>query len=340
MYCPRLDHFVRLNPEKKIAKCGHMVNPPMFDSFELMQSSHWLQSVRRQMEHNVWPNECIRCQQTESIDQSSIRLYSITAHEKLKEINPDYLIVGGVLDNICNSACQSCNAGLSTKIGNLEHGNNFPVVNNRQLLDQLPMDRIIQLDLNGGEPTASPAYRQLLENLPKSIRNIRLNTNASRMLPNIENLLLTGIELTVTISLDGTDRVHDYVRWPILWNKFTDVVDQYVELRSKFNNLSLNFWTTVHALNVGYLADIVDYANKVDIDWSYGLLELPNELNIKYQNSLTEQAKKKLSLSTNEICSKLCNIIGTYKNNHMELDEFIARQDSLRNIKISQYINT
>jgi len=340
MDCPRLDHFVRLNPERKFSKCGHMVNAPLFDSFNTMQNSHWLGSIRRQFEHNVWPRECIRCQQSESLKQDSIRTYSIKQHPVLLVTHLDYLIVGGVLDNICNSACQSCNSNLSTKIGNLENGNNFIVINNSKLFDQLPRDRIVQVDVNGGEPTTSPNYRQLLQNLPPSVTDIRLNTNASRMLPNIRQLLDRGIKLTVTISLDGIGNIHDYVRWPILWSDYIGIVAQYQQLSVEYSNLNLNFWTTVHALNVANIEEIINYASGIGVDWSFGLLNSPDQLNIQYQNSLTEQAKKKLSLSNNEICSKLCNIIGTYKNNQMELDEFIARQDSLRNIKISQYINT
>ena len=36
MYCPRLDHFVRFNPNGTVSRCGHMVNSPEFDTLEKM----------------------------------------------------------------------------------------------------------------------------------------------------------------------------------------------------------------------------------------------------------------------------------------------------------------
>ena len=315
-----------------------MINARVFDTFEEMQASPWLQSVYRQFSADLWPIECIRCQQSESIGQESIRLFSLKLHDTLSEKRPDYLIVGGVLDNICNSACQSCNAGLSTKIGYLQNQKNFELIDNKSLFDQLPQDRIIQIDLNGGEPTASPGYQRVLNNLPESVTDVRLNTNASRLLPNIENLLDRGINLTVTISLDGIDKIHDYVRWPITWKTFTQTVNQYKSYATRFENLSLNFWTTVHCFNLDNLENIIEYASDTGIVWAFGLLNLPKELNIAHQNKFTLAAKKKLSLSTNKICSKLCDITATELNNDRELSQYIEQQDNLRSITIKDFV--
>ena len=37
MYCPRLDHFVRLNQNGSVGKCGHMINAKGFDSLEELE---------------------------------------------------------------------------------------------------------------------------------------------------------------------------------------------------------------------------------------------------------------------------------------------------------------
>jgi len=337
MYCPRLDHFARLNPEGKISKCGHMVNAPLFDSFNEMQSSQWLESAKAQFDNGLWPSECVRCQSTEDLNEGSVRLRTISRHNELLTYNPNYLIVGGVLDNVCNSACQSCNSDLSTKIGSLESGKNYIQINNVELFNQLPKDQIVQLDINGGEPTASTNYQALLQSLPDSVKYVRLNTNASRVLPGIEKLLNKNVHLTVTISLDGVVNVHDYVRWPIKWTTFIDTVQAYKKLTTQYSNLHLDFWTTIHALNVADLDNIIQFANDTDILWFFGILETPSELSIRNTNLLTLSAKKKLSLSNNEICSKLCKLIATEIDNQLEIDKFINKQDSLRNIDILQY---
>ena len=121
MYCPRLDHFVRFNSNGTVSRCGHMINAPQFDTLEDMESSKWLVKTREKMKDNKWPAECVRCQETEP---DSIRQYAIRLNNDTKQDN--YLQVGGVLDNVCNAACLSCNENLSTRIGSL-NGPGFPV---------------------------------------------------------------------------------------------------------------------------------------------------------------------------------------------------------------------
>jgi sulfatase maturation enzyme AslB (radical SAM superfamily) len=243
----------------------------------------------------------------------------------------DYLVLGGVLDNICNSACQSCNANLSTKIGSLEN-KNYIKTSNAGLLDQIPMDQVVEIDLNGGEPTASLEYQKLLENLPEQVKIVRVNTNGSRLLPNIENILKKQIQLIITLSLDGVDKVHDYVRWPIKWSKYTQTVQQYTELQKAYKNLKLEAWTTVHALNVGDFDNIVEFAKQNNLDHGWAFLVTPKELDPIYTNEFTADAKKRLL--TTEVSSQ----IATESNNSSALERFIDTQDKLRNISIKDYL--
>lgn len=124
MYCPRLDHFARFNPDGTVSRCGHMVSPPGFGSLKELDDSAWLRDVKHQFDQGLWPRECIRCEEIESVNQTSIRQYSIKRHDQ--QTRSDYLQIGGVLDNICNSACQFCNSSLSTKIGSLIRKKTIP----------------------------------------------------------------------------------------------------------------------------------------------------------------------------------------------------------------------
>ena len=339
MYCPRLDHFVRLNHTGKIGKCGHMVQALEFDSLESMQDSVWLEKIKKQMQENVWPKECVRCAMTEEISNTSIRLDMIERDRILNSIQKNYLIVGGVLDNICNSACQSCNAELSTKIGSLEN-KNYKKINNYDKFFSLPQDRIIEVDVNGGEPTASPNYKRLLKNLPTSTKIIRINTNVSRVIPEIEELLKKEIRVIITLSFDGTEKVHDYARWPILWEDYKKNVLKYIELRKQYTTLRLNFWTTVSCLNVGDLVNIINYAKEIEIDHAYGFCIQPAVLDIRHENKLTVAAKEFLSKTDNKLLNSIANNCCSFeKNNDEELMKFISSQDALRNINYKTYFN-
>jgi sulfatase maturation enzyme AslB (radical SAM superfamily) len=269
MHCPRLDHFVRFNPDNTVSRCGHMVDAPRFKNLQEMENSKWLADIKETMRGNRWPNECKRCQETEpdSIRQHTIKLDQKTAH-------PDYLQVGGVLDNLCNAGCLTCNQNLSTKIGSL-NSRSFPIVNNINGFWNLPQDRILHLDINGGEPSYSKNYKKILANLPPNLQTLRLNTNCSTVLHELIAIAEKGVKVTVTVSCDGIGPVHDLIRWPIPWQEFYDNLIIY-----KSMPVELNLWTTVSVLNVDDLPNIQAFAREHGIDHSYAYLESPYELSV------------------------------------------------------------
>ena len=272
MHCPRLDHFVRFNPNGTVSRCGHMTGAPRFNNLEQMESSEWLSQVRQKFSQDTWPNECIRCQEIEAQDLESIRNHSIKLYAS--ENNKDYLQVSGVLDNVCNAACMTCEPSLSTRIGALT-GTVFPIVNNSAGFWNLPQDRIRHLDINGGEPSYSKNYKRILANLPPNLRTLRLNTNCNIVLDELTEIANRGIEVTVTVSCDGIGSVHEFMRWPRSWETFYLNLMQYKTMPVK-----LNLWTTVSILNVNDLPNIQAFAQEHGIDHSYAYLKNPAVLDV------------------------------------------------------------
>lgn len=269
MYCPRLDHFVRFNSNGSVSRCGHMVNAPQFDTLEDMESSTWLAKTREKMQSDQWPAECVRCQETEP---QSIRQYAIDIDNSNNR--PDYLQVGGVLDNVCNAGCLSCNETLSTRIGSL-NGRGFPVYNNLDRFWSLPQERVLHLDINGGEPSYSKNYKKLLANLPPNLQTLRLNTNCNSVLHELTDIAGRGIEVTVTVSCDGIGSVHELARWPMTWQTFYNNLMQYKNMP-----VLLNLWTTVSVLNIDDLANIQAFAKEHEIDHSWAYLKQPYQLSV------------------------------------------------------------
>lgn len=276
MYCPRLDHFARLNPTGTIGRCGHMVNAPEFDTLEQMESSAWLADIKQKFLNNIWPTECQRCRQTEQENSTSIRLNSIELDQKQSQL--DYLQIGGVLDNLCNAACLTCSPKCSTRIGSLT-SRVFPIVNNIDRFWELPQERIVHLDINGGEPSYSKNYKKLIQNLPPNLKTLRLNTNCSTILTELVDIANRGIEVTVTASFDGIGPVHDFVRWPIAWEDFYNNLMIYKSMPIK-----LNLWTTVSVLNVDDLPNIIQFAKDHNLEHSYAYLKTPVELDVNNSN--------------------------------------------------------
>jgi molybdenum cofactor biosynthesis enzyme MoaA len=251
-----------------------MINAPEFDSLEQMESSEWLAKTKSLMQQDQWPPECVRCQETEP---NSIRNYALDLHQTSQQA--DYLQVGGVLDNLCNAACQTCNANLSTRIGSL-HGRQFPLVDNFDQFQSLPQQRIVHLEINGGEPSYSKNYKAILKNLPPNLKTLRLNTNCSTVLTELTHIAESGVEVTVTASCDGIGSVFESVRWPLQWQTFYKNLMQY-----KIMPVRLNLWTTVSVLNHHDLPNIQAFAKQNQIDHSYAFLKEPWQLSVDNTDS-------------------------------------------------------
>jgi len=309
-----------------------------FQSMNEMENSKWLKEVKATMAEDKWPKECVRCQQTEEVKGESIRTKSIQRHKVLHPLRDDYLIVGGVLDNICNSACQTCWSGLSTKIGSLE-SKNYTRINNYSKFWEIPQDRILEVDVSGGEPTASRNYKKILEKLPPNTKIVRMNTNGSRMIKELETILKNRTMAIVTLSFDGVGDVHDYVRWPIKWSNYVKTVQAYKDLQKRFPLLKLDCWTTVSSLNVENLPNILDFTTEHNLDHDWGIVNDPDVLNPKYKNKFTLKAKQRLSNSSYETCRDIADKIAVDVDNDKLHNLFIKRQDTLRNIDVNDYFN-
>jgi sulfatase maturation enzyme AslB (radical SAM superfamily) len=242
-----------------------------------MDTSEWLGGIKESMARGIWPIECERCMETEQLNGTSIRLNAIKFDQLQKR--SDYLIVGGVLDNICNSACLTCDEQHSTLIGGLT-SKIYTIVDNSDKFWQLPLDRVVHLDISGGEPSYSKNYKYILANLPKNIKSVRLNTNCTTVLEELWELCRRGVHVTVTVSLDGIGPVHDFVRWPVKWDKFYNNLQRYMEMP-----VTLNTWTTVSALNVDDLSNILEFVKQHNLDHSYAYLKEPVELTVENKDT-------------------------------------------------------
>lgn len=334
MYCPRYNHFARLNEDGTVSRCGHMIDAPRFRSYDEMESSDWATQLKQTEE---CPQECVRCQTTELANGASIRIDSIRRDKLLKIFKDDYLVIGGVLDNVCNSACQFCYAGLSTTIGSLEK--NVIKLENVTAFESLPQDRIVELDINGGEPSYSKNYKKLLENLPPNVKIVRINTNGTRVIDNLEELLKQQIKVIVTLSFDGTKLVHEYARFPVEWKKWDRVVREYKHLADQYSNLELGFWSTLNVFTINDLENMLRYADDIGIGFSYGVLEYPEQMSIRYENEFTKRARKNFEKSDILLLKQLAPLVASQYNNTDELVDFVTKQDSIREISYQDYFD-
>ena len=165
-----------------------------------------------------------------------------------------------------------------------------------------------------------------------------MNTNGSRLINELENILKNKIMVIVTLSLDGVQKTHDYVRWPIKWTNYTESVTKYKNLQKEYPLLKLNTWTTVSSLNISNLPKILDFTSNHNLDHDWAFLDKPNVLNVKYKNRFTEKAKIILQSSSYSQCNKIADSVAIAGDNDAGIMEFIKQQDNLRKIDYTEYM--
>lgn len=310
-----------------------MTDVKEFNSYNEMTQSNWLKNIKKQMSDDIWPKECVRCMEAEKIGNSSVRLSALADHKTFILKNENYLVVDAVLDNICNLACQHCSSKSSTKIGSLK-SKNYIIIENVDRFWSLPTDNIVEIDLSGGDPSASKNVQRLFENIPKNVEKVRIYTNGQILISNLQKLIDRNIDVTVSVSIDGIGAVHEYMRWPSTWDRFLKNLMIYKNMPG----IHLSLWTTVSALNINDLDNIFKFAEENNISHNYSFLSQPKVYNVKYKNYLTKKAKQRFKNSSDQRLVQIAEKIACGIGNQLHLRYYIHKQDKLRKISIKDYI--
>jgi len=317
-----------------------MIDPPRFDSLNEIENSTWLKSVKDRFANNEWPTECTRCKESEDAGLESVRMIDNKNHLALKTIKEDYLKVDVVVNTICNAACPICSEEVSSKIAKLKGlpTNSFDGL---KFLDELPLERIIQLDVLGGEPGSSKRTKKLLGELDKfhNLQTVHLSTNGLAKIPEVKKILETNRKVDLVISMDGVESVFEYCRFPIKWKKFEENLQHYRSLQKNYSNLSLLLWCSISALCVGNIPKMLQFSRDIGIPLNGAPIFYPRELWISNKNFLTLPAKELLLNDNNEFSKNIARLIATEeKDNSEELASFLSKSDKIRNIDYKDYI--
>jgi MoaA/NifB/PqqE/SkfB family radical SAM enzyme len=187
-------------------------------------------------------------------------------------------------------------------------------------------ENVVQLDIAGGEPLYSKLSLEILGNLPRSVKWLRINTNASNYY-DFTDLLESGVNCELTLSIDAVGRLFNYIRWPLEWSKVDANIDKWIDLRERYPKLRMGINAVVSALNIGYLDELDAYAKERNIGIYYSYLRNVDVLSVKYRNFLTQPAKD----------AKYNLPIAVDRDNTQELMEWFDKNDRMRGIDYRHY---
>ena len=256
----------------------------------------------------LW-DKCAGCDQRE---KQGLTNHYKSSGDKLTDINNMYEFSGPKfitfqIDTTCNLACVTCGPALSTKWRLEENNAEYAHSAGKKSTDsskgrvRLPADKIRDiirnLDLNhlqyvhiyGGEPFLSTLNQVILEELLLQAPNIILeyDTNGTQRV-NADILQLWQQYKTVRIkfSLDGTERVFEYLRWPAQWSEVTENIEWFKQNIQGHHEFSLRpaiGFLNLHRINDlrhwyknNFLKNRAGIFNQIEYNAVYGLFTSRN----------------------------------------------------------------
>lgn len=195
-----------------------------------------------------------------------------------------YVILG--MTYRCNCRCVMCNiwqkqiedSGLIKKEIGLD-------ILYQKICDSKILKGIPHIDITGGEPFLRDGVGGLISRLflLKNINTVTLNSNGI-LTDNIINettkileTLPEGKLLSISISIDGVDRVHDEIRGiPGCFKKAFETIEQLNRLRERYpGKLELRSNAVIQPANIDHIEGILEFWKRNSIKGMFAMLQTP-----------------------------------------------------------------
>jgi sulfatase maturation enzyme AslB (radical SAM superfamily) len=163
------------------------------------------------------------------------------------------------LTDLCNSRCNFCD------IWKIKPKDEIDIKELTTLFQSLNKN-LYWLSLSGGEVTLVKYYKLMIDKLIENCKNIKIlafTTNALAVDRAVDYALYAknkGLDVLVTISLDGDEKIHNELRG--IKNNYQKCFDLYYKLKK--NKINCNFGITISEKNSDFvLKKYVEYKNLI-----------------------------------------------------------------------------
>ena len=279
---------------------------------------------------------CWRSEDTgvESKRQHYNRLYK----QYLKQTHNDVKLNVIPIGNVCNLSCITCNPFSSTgwmKKHNFLHNNNtkFKINKDIKITDLANISNVDHIEFIGGETLQSQSLWQYLKTIDKNT-SFSLQTNGTVKLTQEQIDLLNSFKsFNICFSIDGYDKVFEYLRQPAVWQSTATNIRHYAEL---FGRNKLSFYITVSNLNIFYIDTIVIELFKVlPVRQMLNLVHNPKEF--AYDNLTPEIGKIVEKRNPGFLKTKKIEWTGTTQSLRLLIDN-LKKQDEFSGLLFSKQL--
>ena len=237
------------------------------------------------------------------IIKANIKIWYLKIFKKEREIVPYKILLN--LTDLCNSRCVSC------EIWKIKPQNEINLDHIRKLFQSINKN-LVWLSLSGGEVTLVNYYYQMIDLAVKECKNLKIlafTTNAlavDKAYKYAKYAKDKGLDVLITISLDGDEETHDKLRG--INGNYKKCVRLYNKLTSA--KINVNYGITVSDSNNEFIKnkykDYKDQIRAVTFVHSEGIYKVENNPeDIKILDSLKKIYKNYFIKNIQEIIEKI-----------------------------------
>lgn len=273
----------------KMYKDGHYDHGVLNTDPHIRINAPNLKEVRKLLLSGHWPDACTNCKESEEKNLGSMRTIWNQALNKcnipmVEHVAPESITyLDLTFGTKCNSKCMTCSADLSD-FWQEEYNSiwNVPIeqqkIIKRVSIDNTTAEKLVNdfpnvtnISFIGGEPTISEEHIKFLNLLVDSDRskNIKISyvTNLTGITDSLINLWKNFKEVHVSVSIDGHEKVNEYIRYPFKWQKVENNLLTYLKIvqesrlnqREGVTQFSLGLSCTVSLFNSIQCIDLLEY---------------------------------------------------------------------------------
>lgn len=282
---------------------------------------------------------CSNCWSSEEVGiRSKRQRYNDLYKKYLSQIDRNVKISVIPTGNICNLSCIICDPSFSTawiKKYQYMYGDKkkVKIIKNIDSKDIENINKLDHIEFIGGETLKSFSLWEYLKKLDKNT-SFSLQTNGTvTLLKDQIDLLKSFSNFNICFSVDGYDKIFEYIRQPASWKEIQENICMYKE---QFGINKLSYYLTINNLNIFYIDKIVFNLYKVlptSIDLNF--VFRPSEL---CYNNLTENIGVNVE-KNNPVFFKNFNIqwVGN-KETIKKLFDNLKKQDEYSGKKFQDYL--
>ncbi len=227
------------------------------------------QSLRQQFKQGTQPEQCSACNLPD--DAFSYKNWKNKSYQLLSNKSADILELPHIfhitLTNACNLACRMCSPNQSSKLYSyarsteLKRFFQLSELDNSVNLEKLKgsFKNAMSVTLTGGEPLINESCYDLIQLIQTESANLREITFATNMTIFNSRLLdklnqMSNVSIKLNVSIDGHEPINNYIRHGSDWNH---IKANLCLIREKYPRFNIGVNSTISALNVGYLPELL-----------------------------------------------------------------------------------